>query len=596
MNSPSNVRFPVSLSVVLVGAMCVLLPILAFLQYRWIGAVSDLERDRLREGLDTATRRFVEDLNREFANVATTFQLHYDGSTLGLEGQLSRSVEHWHRTAPFPNIIKAVHVASEELDGAWVLRRFDSESELLKWAPWPEELNRVSMNSLLADTATPFASSESVWLVSAITSGQVFSRGRVPRPPVGWLLVELNTSALSRELLPEIVQRHFDARAYTVAVVSSPGSKEMLFASDTAISREDLASPDASIGAFGPPSPLRARVADSRPPGVGLLPKRPVPVPVARSRVEAALPNLPFGRTPFTVIGARWQLVAQHRLGSLEAAVSAVRRRNLFVGLGTLSLLGFAGVMTVVWAERVRSIGRLQMELAAGISHELRTPLATIRTAAHNIASGVVTKPGEVREYGGMLQAQSRRLSTMVDQVLHFAQIESRRRGYDLRPISLHQVVEHALGVVLPTGEAAARRVQTDIDSDLAEALGDETALTHALGNLISNAFKYGSAEGLVRINGQYDRRSSQLRLSVSNDGSGIDPSDLPHIFEPFYRGRNVAGTAGSGLGLSLVRKMIEGQGGKVIVDSHPALGTKFTLCLPAANVEDQMESQGGPL
>ena len=292
-------------------------------------------------------------------------------------------------------------------------------------------------------------------------------------------------------------------------------------------------------------------------------------------------------------MGGSWRLAAKHRSGSLKGAVSALRQRNLVVGFGILALLGVSAGMTVVWAERVRSVGRLQMEFAAGISHELRTPLATIRTAAHNIASGVVKRPEEVREYAGIVQTEGRRLSAMVDQVIQFAQTESGRRAYDRRPVETHQVVERALAITFSNPEEGRSKVHTHIDPNLPPVLADETALAHAVGNLVTNALKYGTTKDPVVIDAIHDPASDQVQLSVHNKGSCIDAVDIPLLFEPFYRGSNAWGTPGSGLGLNLVRKMMEGQRGHVTVSSKPEQGTTFTLHIPVAQTNAPKKSEG---
>jgi signal transduction histidine kinase len=184
-----------------------------------------------------------------------------------------------------------------------------------------------------------------------------------------------------------------------------------------------------------------------------------------------------------------------------------------------------------------------------------------------------------------MVQNEGRRLSAMVDHVIQFAQAESGRRRYVREPVPLGRVVERALTITFSDAGEARRVVNTRIASDLPDALGDETALTHALGNLLSNAVKYGTGGGggAVKLEILPETGGREIRIDVHDDGPGIAPDDLGHVFEPYYRGKNANAIPGSGLGLSLVRKMIEGQGGRVAVLSPPGRGTTFTLHIPAA-------------
>jgi signal transduction histidine kinase len=173
----------------------------------------------------------------------------------------------------------------------------------------------------------------------------------------------------------------------------------------------------------------------------------------------------------------------------------------------------------------------------------------------------------------------------MVDHVIQFAQAESGRRRYVRKPVPLQRVVDRALTITFSDAGEAGRRVRTRIAPGLPDALADETALTHALVNLLSNAVKYGSrgTDGAVTLEIGRMEGDDDIRMSVHDGGPGIGSEDLPHIFEPYYRGRNANAVPGSGLGLNLVRKMMEGQGGRVTVSSTPGEGTTFTLHIPAA-------------
>ena len=592
MRTVQTTRPGISLSAVLIVAMCVLLPILAFLQYRWIGDLSRAERQRLEDGLTAATSRFSDDLNRELSDVALGFEVRGGETTLALEAQISGNFEHWTRTSRYAGIVEAVYVAAPAAGKDLELLRFDTASGALEASPWPTALQdlpaRLDALSTFPATAAAArvdrlgrlwdsrAGGDSLWLLAPVLStGARFNRGAAPAF-AGWILVEMNSHALAENLLPDLVATHFEASDYKIAIFQSPSSDTVVFLSEDGLSRSEMENPDVSIRALLPGDGPGRRAAGRR---------RGFPRPpssLSQSAREGG-PGRAFGanRGRFALIGADWQLQVRHQAGSLDNAVAAIRERNLAAGLGILALLGLSGVLAIVWAERVRSIGRLQMEFAAGISHELRTPLATIRTAAHNIASGVVTAPEQVREYAEMVQNEGRRLSTMVDQVMQFAQTESGRRKYRIVPVELGDAVNRALTVVFASPEEAEQRVRILLDPALPEVLVDETALTHSLENLITNALKYGASGRKVTIAGGYDSAAGRVRLDVTNAGPGIDASDLPHIFQPFYRGGNAGRTPGSGLGLGLVRKMIRSQNGEVTVQSGPDTGTTFTLHLP---------------
>ena len=128
--------------------------------------------------------------------------------------------------------------------------------------------------------------------------------------------------------------------------------------------------------------------------------------------------------------------------------------------------------------------------------------------------------------------------------------------------------------------------MQRDIAPDLPNVIGDAAALRSAIQNLLANAVKYGGPDRWVGVRAeQITGRRPEICITVSDHGAGIPPADLPHIFEPFYRGSDaVAGQVhGNGLGLSLVRRIVTAHGGRVAVSSKPNVGTTFTLTLPVA-------------
>ena len=122
-----------------------------------------------------------------------------------------------------------------------------------------------------------------------------------------------------------------------------------------------------------------------------------------------------------------WRLVAKHRAGSLEAAVSAARTRNFVLSSGILALLGAAIGLIVVSARRADRLARQQLEFVAAVSHELRTPVSVIGAAAGNLADGVVDEPARVKKYGATIQGEARRLAETVERVLQLAGIAAGR-------------------------------------------------------------------------------------------------------------------------------------------------------------------------
>jgi len=297
---------------------------------------------------------------------------------------------------------------------------------------------------------------------------------------------------------------------------------------------------------------------------------------------------MPRTRGAFIVPSAAeepWQLLARHKGGSLEAVVATDRRRNLLLSFGVLLLLAVSMALIIVSSQRARRLARLQMEFVAGVSHELRTPVAVICSAADNLAEGFVGGKEQVKEYGALIRNEGRRLAGMIEQILRFAAGQSRPASYHLEPVAVSDAMARVLASVSALPEAEGLTVEREIEPDLPAVEADAAALTHCLENLILNALKYGGEQRWMRVRAWKSEGGSRVRIAVDDRGAGIDPADLPHIFEPFYRGKSAqaAQIHGAGLGLSLARDIAEGMGGRLDASSEPGRGSTFTLELPAA-------------
>jgi signal transduction histidine kinase len=284
--------------------------------------------------------------------------------------------------------------------------------------------------------------------------------------------------------------------------------------------------------------------------------------------------------------GARWRLLVTHPSGSLEHAVSAVRRRNLFVSSSILAVLAASVGLLVLSTRRAQELARQQLEFVATVSHELRTPLAVIRSAGENLADGVVHDESQVRQYGDLVRNEGRRLTDMVEQILEFAGIESGQRGFALAPVALtpllHNIVESSTSLIRSAG--------IDVDYDIAErlppVLGDETALRRLFENLLTNAIKYGERGGWIGVRARPTGRD--VVVTIADRGIGIAPGEQTRIFDPFYRTPDVvaAQIQGAGLGLSLVKRIVDAHGGRIEVRSALGAGSEFIVTLPAATEE----------
>jgi two-component system sensor histidine kinase SenX3 len=187
-----------------------------------------------------------------------------------------------------------------------------------------------------------------------------------------------------------------------------------------------------------------------------------------------------------------------------------------------------------------------------------------------------------VRQYGDLVAREERRLSELVEQALAYSGLQARREAPPRRPVAIPDVVREAITACRWLADDKGVSIGTEVPADLPMIEGDPAAMRTLLENLISNAIKYGG-RGPVTVTARADGQS--VEIAVIDRGPGIASEDLPHIFEPFYRGRDVSSgpVPGSGLGLSLVRRIARSHGGSVRVESLPGKETVFRVSLPAA-------------
>lgn len=214
----------------------------------------------------------------------------------------------------------------------------------------------------------------------------------------------------------------------------------------------------------------------------------------------------------------------------------------------------------------------------ADASHQLRTPLTALRTFLELLQSGAAEDPEARSSFLAESQAQVDRLAWITQNLLDLSRLEGGLIQLELASHPLADLIRSAASLFK---EAAARkglRLELELPEEPMEVVWDRWRMEMALSNLLDNAVKFTPTGGRITVGAR--REGERVRLWVEDTGPGIDPEDLPHIFERFYRGRN-ASAEGSGLGLAIVRWIVELHGGRVEVSSRPGHGSRFELILP---------------
>ncbi len=292
----------------------------------------------------------------------------------------------------------------------------------------------------------------------------------------------------------------------------------------------------------------------------------------------------PFGKALY-----RWRiLMVPQNVEAFRAQWEKTKdMRRLLILLSTVIIaVGLAVVWLTVVAERRAS--RLKSDFIANVSHELKTPLSLIRMFGELVATGRHKGEDTAREYGAIITRESERLAHLIDNVLDFARLERGKASYHFSEGDLAEVVERALDVCRYRLEKEKLKLQTHIDSELPLLRMDENGMTLVTLNLVDNAIKHAGQGGKVQVD--VTREPGFVVLGVRDFGPGVPAGEQARIFERFYRAQRTreANVRGSGIGLALVKHIVEAHGGRVTLTSpvpDPAGspgGALFRVFLPA--------------
>ena len=600
-------------------AVLLLTVIAGVLQYRWINFASDAHRRQGREAMEVALRNFSGDFRDTLLQLPPFFRPPPDGNDVAFEPYMIEITRRWHSTSDRPQLLASISIGTQSDKGV-VFRRLQTGDNQFKTEDWPNELvvyRRVLEERLRLPGGQPplfpnglafeFFQGRPMLIFPLVTGAPPTPEWQRPggaitesppsepppsEPPLqprdllqslrpvpsqgsdhvpelrGWCFLEVDNDSLRQYLIPELVERHYGTGArYQVAVVASH-PLSMIYGSDPTLTIASLSQVDAGIvlldanmqGRQGP------KPFVSGPQGVSL----------AEIRGKSGGAD-----------DQAWLLVVKNKAGSIEALVENARLHILLFSLIMLVLLAGSSVMLMLATLRARRLAQQQMEFVAGVSHELRTPLTVIQSTSYNLSQGTIQDPTRVQQYGDVIQREARRLINQIERMLSFAGIQSGRRVYDPQPTDVTEIADRSLAEYAVPFAEDGWQIEQHFAVDLPLVLTDGPALESALKNLFENALKYAARGKWLSVSACAARgaKGREVQISVADRGPGIAPKDLPHIFEPFYRGQSVtaATTSGAGLGLCLVERTLRALGGSVTVQSAPGDGTSFTLHLPVS-------------
>ncbi|HVR36854.1 MAG TPA: HAMP domain-containing sensor histidine kinase [Methylomirabilota bacterium] len=307
--------------------------------------------------------------------------------------------------------------------------------------------------------------------------------------------------------------------------------------------------------------------------------------------------------------GGEWGRV-NLELARPDLLFAAQNTRSFWFGAVILAATGaaVAGLLASHRAfRRQLRLSELKTNFVSSVSHELRAPLASVRLMAEGLDGGRVTEPGKQREYFRFIVQECRRLSSLIENVLDFARIEQGRKQYEFEPTDVPRWIRETLQLMEPAGSEQGVRLAADLETGDANSdagclvpVLDGRAMQQALINLIDNAIKHSSPGDVVTVGCRIVSARSPgsdnpdpagangepgtLRLWVEDQGEGIPVGEQERIFERFHRvGPELRRrTRGVGIGLSIVKHVVEAHGGRITVRSAPGQGSRFTIEIPA--------------
>jgi signal transduction histidine kinase len=314
-----------------------------------------------------------------------------------------------------------------------------------------------------------------------------------------------------------------------------------------------------------------ARVATSAESDVGVAVLRSGDPPIPDTRVRRGLSRAP-----------QWSIVAYARNPALlKARQSEEERRGLGIVLLAVGMIVVGTFLSARLVRRELDSARIKSEFAANVSHELRSPITQIRLKAEALQLGLAESAEARSRHYDVIVREAERLSRMVDNMLDFAAIERGVKRYNLRLGDLSLTVQNVVETARLTMETRSMAIEDVYPDDLPPVWHDTDAVAQVVVNLLSNAAKYGKEAGWigVRVFGE----ATEVCVEVSDRGIGVQASELSHIFEQYYRSPDplARGQKGTGIGLTIVKYIMEAHGGKVTVRSTPGVGTTFVLHFP---------------
>lgn len=265
----------------------------------------------------------------------------------------------------------------------------------------------------------------------------------------------------------------------------------------------------------------------------------------------------------------------------LEAFLTSRRGVYFYMFILIAGILIFGLILTMRSFTREMELARMKSDFVSTVSHEFKSPLTSIRQIAEMLHAGRVPSEDRRQKYYDVLLEQSERLSLLTENVLSFAKMEEGKKEFVFEQADVKALLSNIVSTIQDRVRHEGFAIESEIDASLVPVKADASALTQAVNNLIDNAVKYSGKSKRVVIRAYNDEQN--VVIEVEDFGLGIKKDERNKVFDRFYRGGDelTRTVKGSGLGLTLVKQIVEAHKGTIQVESEPGKGSVFAIKLP---------------
>jgi len=547
----------------LIGIMAVV-ALLAYLQYGWITRVAAAEEKNNREKLVSSLKRFADDFDTEITRAHLAFDGFVGTSAGDVLQQAADRLREFRRLAEYPGLIASVEI------GAGL-------SDPFRIDPGPPPVLGLAATVLSARGES--AAGQYLVVQPRVETTSPLRVGTSARMRLGGaplrLQMVLDQAYIAGSLIPKLLDRRLGSRSqdhYDRLIRSVQTGRIVV---QTGIDTNEPWDVSLLIFSIRPDC-----LTDQIDGGAVTLSSR-------RTTTLASLLQQPSTcRGPSSGETGLWTLQVRAR-PSVAATAALARRQNLAISFGVMLVLAVTAMILFITAHRATELAALHKEFAAGVSHELRTPLSIISSAGENLADGVVESAEQVRQYGQMIRSHSEQLAAMIENALWFARKDP-KGALEVDEVDVHDLVGAAASACGRMLEEAGVILEREIEARLPPIRGNRTLLLHGLQNLLTNIALYARAGKWARVRAV--RRGNTVQFTVEDRGAGILPEESERVFQPFYRGKGAkqANVAGLGLGLALVRRIVEAHDGEIELRSQRGVGTIIVFSVPIFDCESK--------